>query len=728
MILSMRALLIILLALGPKAMAVNQPELLPPEQAFIMQSEIRDGHAVLRWQVAPGYFLYRHRFGFALDGTEVDLESVNIPRGERKLDEIFGDVEALRDQFEFRVPLPVRFDMDRSLVVTYQGCADIGVCYPPQTTTVELKAVAQSSSSGLESLMASLGGSHDQAAFLPPDQAFVLSARTDTTGRPVVQWNIIDGYYLYRSKFSATVVEPVGVEVLAIDSTPGIRTEDEYFGEVEVIYGVAQAALVLNTAVEDPLVVEVVYQGCADAGLCYPPQTRRVHFAMGQATPGGIDNGSVNTEASLSQQDRIAQALRSDSLLWSLLAFFGFGLLLSFTPCVLPMIPILSSIIVGQGAEVSTRRAFSLSAVYVLAMALTYSAAGVAAGLLGGGIQAAFQNPTVLFGFALVFLALSGAMFGFYELAVPASLQTRLSGYSGGRKGGTTLGVAGMGALSALIVGPCVAAPLAGALIYIGQTGDAVLGGLALFTMSLGMGVPLLIIGTSAGRLLPRAGPWMEGVKRLFGYVLLGVAIYLLSRVVDAQVHMLLWAALLAGFAVHQGVLRGAGRGLGWRGRSGRAAGFLSAIYAVLIVGATVQGGTDPLRPWHALAGAEHQGLVFKQVPDIDAVNAEIALANAAGKSVMLDYYADWCVSCKEMEKYTFSDGNVVAALADTVLLQVDVTRNTPADKMLLETFGLYGPPAILFFSQRGEEQIAFRLVGFVAAEPFITHVQRAVR
>ena len=416
-------------------------------------------------------------------------------------------------------------------------------------------------------------------------------------------------------------------------------------------------------------------------------------------------------------------------------SFFGIGLLLAFTPCVFPMIPILSGIIAGQGRNITTRKAFALSSVYVVAMALTYTVAGVLAGLFGQNLQAAFQNPWIIWLFAAVFVGLAMSMFGFYELQLPSSLQSRLSELSNRQEGGNLIGVAIMGLLSALIVGPCVAPPLAGALIYIGQTGDALLGGLALFALSMGMGAPLVAIGTSAGKLLPRAGAWMDAVKAVFGVLMLAVAIYLLERVIPEAAAMLLWGALL----IVSGVFLGAFQhtpieATGWR-KLWKGAGILLVVYGALMLVGAAAGGRDTLQPLRGivLAGpgggtAGPQRVAHRPVKTVADLDRELAAAKAAGRPVMLDFYADWCVYCKQLEKETFPDPAVQAALSEGVVLQADVTANDDADKALLARIGIPGPPAMIFYAADGSERRGSRLLGFMPPKEFREHVRTAWR
>ncbi|MCF7994281.1 MAG: protein-disulfide reductase DsbD, partial [Chromatiaceae bacterium] len=524
---------------------------------------------------------------------------------------------------------------------------------------------------------------------------------------------------------------------------------DGTIGDIAIYHGDVNLSVPLLRGSAEATSVTLVakYQGCAERGICYPPVTDRLTLDLPPATttvaltepataesanpapPAGEAAGSAAPER-VSEQDQIAARLAETGIFGALAIFFVLGLLLSFTPCVFPMIPILSGIIAGQGSKITTRQAFFLSLAYVLAMALTYAIVGVIAGLFGANLQAAFQNPWVLATFAAIFVALSLSMFGFYDLQLPSSVQTKLTQLSNKQQGGTLTGAAIMGALSALIVGPCVAPPLMGALIFIGKTGDAVLGFFALLGLGLGMGAPLLAIGTSAGKLLPRAGAWMDSVKAVFGVLLLAVAVLLVERVIPAAFAMALWALLLISAGVYLGALTQHGpEASGWS-KLWKSLGVALLVYGVLMLVGAAAGGKDTIQPLRGLAPAAGGGGAvaahpeFKRIKTLADLDQAVAEASTGGKPVMLDFYADWCVSCKEMERYTFPDPAVQLAMQRYVLLQADVTANDAEDKALMqERFGIPGPPAMMFFDSSGQEQRGWRLVGFVPADEFAAHL-----
>ncbi len=759
----------LLLAAVPLAYGANSDDLLPAEQAYKLSAEFKNPQTLsVRWDIADGYYLYRKRFDFKSDTPDVQLGPAVFPAGKFKTDEFFGKMEIYRDQVVIDIPIERTGPGAATfrLTTVSQGCADIGVCYPPQTQTVTLtlpsgdarpSSDANNGSDGVKNffnkLGTKLGFSNSANKFLEPDEAYSASFKIQDGNMLSAHWDIADGYYMYRDKFAFRLIGAQGVRLGAPELPPGEPKTDEFLGKTEVYHNQATVLVPLlrTEAQATQITLEATYQGCAEAGFCYPPLTKTVSLSLPavqkDSTPDKINNAPL-----VSEQDRLAQVLTGGNTTLALLTFFGLGLLLAFTPCVFPMIPILSSIIVGPNATTdheiivttdghgtfaqrstgNTRRAFTLSLVYVLAMALTYTVAGVIAGRFGENLQAASQNPWVLGSFSAVFVLLALSMFGFYQLQIPASWQGKLAALSNRQQGGTLIGVAIMGFLSALIVGPCVAAPLAAALIVIGQMGDPVLGGAALFAMSMGMGAPLLAIGTSLGKWLPKAGAWMDATKAVFGVLLLAVAIWMLERILPAAVTLALWAVLLIISAVYLGALdRLSPEAGGWR-KLWKGVGFILIIYGALLLVGAASGGKDALQPLQGLVAGNPgataaQTLPFKRIKTITDLDQQIAAAGSQGKAVMLDFYADWCVSCKEMEKYTFSDPAVQQILSNVVLLQADVTANDEQDKALLKHLGLIGPPSILFFGPDGLEHKNARVIGFMDAEEFRAHLQQAL-
>ncbi|MFK7814840.1 MAG: protein-disulfide reductase DsbD [Gammaproteobacteria bacterium] len=607
-----------------------------------------------------------------------------------------------------------------------------------------------SSISWADSPLSNLAGEEEEE-FLDPEVAFVVTATQGNDNSIKTNWLIQDGYYLYKDKISVTPADESQLTLGKLPLPKGKEKEDEYFGLIVSIDHEFNAEIPITHLAANTKAVDLIvkYQGCAKAGLCYPPITKNITVNL-DSSNGGIAAAAGSTSAGnagsstgtgvefQSEQDKIAGTLASGKMLFTILFFFGLGLLLAFTPCVFPMIPILSSIIVGQGDDISTSKAFSLSLVYVLAMAVTYTVAGVIVGLSGENIQVWFQNPWVLSVFAGIFVLLSLAMFGFYELQMPSGIQNKLNNISSGAKQGSYVGAGIMGLLSALIVGPCVTAPLIGALIYIAETGNAWVGGIALFSLSMGMGAPLLAIGTSAGKILPKAGAWMDAVKAVFGVLLLGLAIWMLERFLPAPIILLLTGALLIVSAIYLGALDAIKEGASGWSKLWKGLGLISLVYGgILVIGAS--GGSHSLlqplqgiastqqvassgNETHSASSAKH-ALPFQQIKGIDGLQVALAQAAKEGRPVMLDFYADWCVSCKEMEAFTFSNTEVQNSLDNFVMLQADVTKNDDLDKALLKELGLFGPPAILFYDPSGNELRNYRVVGFMDAGKFSSHV-----
>jgi thioredoxin:protein disulfide reductase len=549
-----------------------------------------------------------------------------------------------------------------------------------------------------------------------------------------LSFQVTPGYYLYKDKIGARARSD-RVQLGRLELPEGEAKTDEYFGTTEVYHGDVFATLPLARATPEPMTLEldVAYQGCADGGLCYPPVTRTLEVALPAASAAsalGARTSDGGGAAPVSEQARLA-GLIADSNLWLVVAtFFGAGLLLAFTPCVLPMVPILSGIIAGDSDKIGAARGFSLALSYVGGMALVYTAAGVAAAAVGIQLQAVFNQPWVLTLFAALFAVLALGMFGLFELQVPPALQTRLASLSGKQRSGTVIGAFIMGALSSLIVTACVAPPLVAALTVIGQSGDVLRGGLALFALSLGMGAPLLLVGASAGRLLPKAGPWMVAVRNAFGFMMLGLAIWMLSRILPDTVVLALSGVLVFMAGVWLGGLTALAADARASQKLGKGFGVLAMIYGAVLILGSLAGGQSLVRPLEGIrmagdSSASHE-LRFERVKTIAELDRALAQAVAAGRPAMLDFYADWCVSCIEMEKYTFSDPGVQQALGETVLLQADVTANDEEDQALLRRFGVYGPPTIVFFGPDGRQREGYEVVGFMRAGDFAEHVERA--
>lgn len=562
--------------------------------------------------------------------------------------------------------------------------------------------------------------------FLAPEQAFAVSARLITAERVQVTLHIAAGYYLYREPFRFGAV---GAQLGAAEIPPGKQKFDENFQKtVETYRGELNISLPVEST-KAPFTLTVVSQGCADAGLCYPPMSTEVRLDPAVlAAAGAAPTLSSSTPPGGSDGALMDRVLRGGAL-WQVVAFFfGMGMLLSLTPCVLPMLPILSSLIVGVERQPSRWRGLALAAAYSLGMALVYTALGLAAGLAGEGFSAALQTPWVIGGFALMLAIFALSMFDVYELRLPARFTGQLTSQCNRLPAGRVLAVFAMGGVSALIVSPCVTAPLAGALLFISQSGDVLQGGVALFAMAAGMSVPLLLLGASAGRWVPKAGAWMHGVKRLFGLLMLGVAIWVAQPVLPIAFVLGLWGLLLllTGFLLKPFSARAHHRHALRTGLQ-RALGVVALTLGIVQVVGAASGGRDPLHPlahWGLDRGSVGTAPAFQPVRSVADLDA--ALKAAAGRPVMLDFYADWCVSCKEMERFTFSDRSVAMRLAPVLLLKADVTANTEMDRALLRRFKLFGPPGTLFFDARGQEITDARVVGFQGARRFGESLSRA--
>lgn len=811
------AALLWLIAL-PASAAIDPDDLLPVDDAFALRAEaVTRGRIELTWTIADGYYLYRHRMAAEPVGAGFRAPRLQLPAGEKHTDEFFGEVETYRKQVTASLVGSAVDDSGRvQLRVKFQGCADAGICYPPQVRTITVAlpvgaaamatapaAVADPATSGdagFAALGRALGGARptplaganiadaNDPLPLPPEQAFGFEAIAGDGGTLLLRFTPAKGYYLYRDR-TALALDAGGIALGAPRWPRGVAHRDAHFGDVVVYFDQVDVPVPLRRSSADAQSVRLTatFQGCQDDGICYPPMTRTVRLALpagaidatdaalyspgpdeerpaapGDPRPASAANDGPGINASASstsvsragaadpvsgdasprsgeaagspsidqvedqaEDTRLAAELSGPGRWWTLLGFFGTGLLLALTPCVYPMIPILSGLIAGQGTRLGTGRALGLSLVFVLANALVFTAAGIVAALLGANLQVAFQTPWVLVLFALLFVALALSSFGLYELQLPASLRARLGAASDKQRGGSLAGVAAMGALSALIVGPCVAPPLAAAVLYIGQARDPVFGGLALFVMAMGMGAPLLAFGVAAGRGLPTSGPWMVAVQRVFGFVFLALAVWMLSRLLPAAVTLALYGLLaLAASAWAFSALRTMASERGrWLARF--AGMVLAVIGAAELLGA-LAGGHDPLQPLAGAFGrAETRALAFRTIKSSADLDRALAAARAAGKPLLFDFYADWCVACKEMEKYTFTEPQVHTALDGFVLLKADVTANDAVDQALMKRLGIIGPPATLFYVE-GRERRELRLFGFEQAAPFAARARRA--
>ena len=724
-------------------------ELLPSDEAFAFKADINDSGIQASWTIAEGYYMYRDKLSFALadsSGNPIQI-TYDFPPSKTKADPAFGDVEVYFKKVEFSIPASSA-DKEVLLTVKGQGCNEpIGVCYPPITHKLPLTLISSAAAStpgllapdpaeekeleSISELRDLLGGGQAvEDELLPPDEAFKVDAIVDR-GSIVVRYDIADGYYLYQNKLKYQSE----THQLTPPALPaGESKHDEYFGDV-IVYK-HQFDAILNLADQqggDKLALELGYQGCAEAGVCYPPQKKNFELAVG----GLISSASAqDTTALPASTDNTAEESDNSTLWWVLITAFAAGFGLTFTPCVLPLIPILSSVIAGQGESVTKSKAAWLSGVYVLGTAVTYAAIGAVAGATGEQLQAYFQNVWAIGTLAFIFFLMSLSMFGLYDIQMPSFIQSRMAEKSQGIKGGSTPMVFVLGLLSALIVGACVSPVLISFLSIAIAKGSASLGALIMFAMAAGMGIPLIILGMGAGHLLPKAGMWMDKVKYVFGVLLLGVAIYMLS-VLPAVPVLFLWAALFIIVAIYLGATQSLPEGAsGWQ-KLFKGIGTMLLIWGILALIGAMYGERDITHPLPetlfsaaptSSAGPQtiEKQHLFTRVNNLEELDQQLAAAVGAGKGVMLDYYADWCTDCIRMEKTTFEDAAVLAELnAGFVALQVDVTDPNDEDrKALKKRYGVFGPPAILFFNAQGEQLKDKSFYGYKDAEAFLQHLR----
>jgi thiol:disulfide interchange protein DsbD len=747
-------------------LAENEP--LPPEQAFVLSTEVLGPDMIrAKWHIVDGYYMYREKFVFESATPGLVAEPAVYPKGKVKTDEFFGKVETYRGDIAIDVPINRMGETNTlALTITSQGCADIGICYPPQKQTVnftlpslpakpvtsDVSSPAASSSAGSGSSFSpisaikKLGNSllgDEEPKFLPPDEAFAFSAEVENGNVLKVSWNIADGYYLYRDKFSLTLENSDGVEIGTINMPKGKEKVDESFGKMVVYFHNVDLLLPLKRSKLEATDITLVakYQGCAEAGFCYPPMKKTMPMSLptGQAMPASMDvTAPSSTGSAPVDEDK-------RSFLGNLLFAFGIGLLLSFTPCVLPMIPILVGAIVGQSSEQPTKmRAGMLSTSYVLGTALIYSVAGWLAGASGQQLQAYTQNAWGIGVVVVILVLLALSMFGFYEIQMPSAIQSRLHMKSQNVKGGSLFGTFFLGMVSALIVGACVTPLLMLVLGIAIQSGDPVLGASMMFAMAWGMGVILITVGVGAGHLLPRAGGWMDIVKYVFGVLLIGVAIYLMTPLEEVPL-LLVWGTFFIVVGVYMGATQAVPEDASkWR-YMWKGLGTVLLIWGVLALIGGMQGNRDIAQPIDLssigmVSGGSAPGMVaqaatvdphdlFIKLNNTTELDKELARAKAAGKPVILDYFATWCTDCRRMEKATFSNPEVQKVMLEKfVSLQVDVTDPTnEATEAIKKRFKVFGPPAMLFFDEKGNAMTQLNFYGFKKPEEFMKTINQAL-
>jgi len=738
------------------AQADDEP--LMPDVAFKISASADGPDAVrVEWDIAKGYYLYLDKFKFASNNDGITLGAIKMPKGKLHNgilpDGNEGEVEVFMHRLSVRIPITRSASALNTLVlsVQYQGCAEIGICYPPQRKKlrIDLPPAVTSSSPVLKSppslsQVLGIGGEND---ILPADQVFALSPEVVDGNTVVLRWQIAKDYYLYRDKFNFKLKNVSGVRLGEVKfSQPQSKYDEPSKTTLHVYHNTAEVTLNLirSNAAEMTLPLQVIYQGCAEKrGICYPPQTKKLDLLL-PATTATVGTAATQTKTGtannfVSAQDQSAQVLASGGILHIIIFFFLGGVALAFTACMYPMIPILSSIIIGQGEKVTTAGAFSMSLVYVEAMALTFGVMGAVVAMFAGGVnlQAYFQSPWILIPFSILFVLLALSMFGFYTIQMPASLQSKLSEISNKQRGGSFIGIAIMGALSALIIGPCAGPVVIGALAVAAKEGNILLGFIAMFVLGNGLGLPLLIVGTTGGKFMPKAGTWMDVVKAVAGVILLSIAILFLERVsfIPVKMLMLMWATLFIVSGIYMGALDQLQKeASGWM-RLWKGLGIVIILYGAIVMLGGLTGArnvTDPLHGSSLISGggavAAQEHLSFKRIKSDKDLKRELAAASAAGKYVMLDFYADWCTYCKEFEDYVFSDPQVQAQLKDFVLLQADVTANDAQDRALSKHAGVQAPPAILFFDKKGNEVRKYRVVGAMNAKNFMARVHQVLK
>lgn len=745
---------LVLFVMSFNAYALKQEDLLHPDKAFQVSATAIDGNNIrLTWEVAEGHYLYRERLSFTSGNEGVTLlsDSVSYPKGKIKDDPSFGKTEVYHQTFSIDVPLTREGDtlsaIELALKTKHQGCADSGFCYPPQRKNITVALPALAAASNTENTVqdktttpkAAIKPNDDQASaggmggkkVLSSAEALRFSLEATDKRTLHARWEILPGHHLYRNKISFNANNPDNAQLGEIKFPEGRIVNDEFFGEVEIYDKNVDIVIPLLTTDIEEVTIQAQYQGCSnDAGICYPPINKEIVLSL-----AGLPEQSASP-ASGSDSGALTDEYFSGSFIGTLSIFFIIGLGLSLTPCIFPMIPILSGIVAGQ-ANLSANKAFLLSLVYVTASATAYALIGLAFGFFGENLQASLQHPIAIGLFAALFVVLAFSMFGFFELQMPNRIQSRLNEISSNQRGGSLLGAAIMGFLSTLIVGPCVAPALAAALTYIADTKDALLGASALFSMGFGMGIILLVVGTLGGHLLPRAGGWMDVIKSLFGIMLLGMAIWMLSRITSTTVTMLLIGMLLVSSGIYMGALdKLHEETTGWD-RFWKSIGLVLLFFGFAQLIGVVLGSQNIMHPLKgalsfSVAGEsigsntpQHQGLTFRRIKKASELDDILNQARQSNQLVMLDIYADWCVDCIRMENNVFATPEVADDLKEVIVLQADVTDRDEHDRALEKHLRIIGAPSILFFNRQGQEIIGLRRAGYEDLPSFRKRLQQ---
>ena len=579
-------------------------------------------------------------------------------------------------------------------------------------------------------LVQNFGILSNNKTFLDVDKAFIPIISALNSNTLEIAFQISPEYYLYKEKISL-VTNSKDVKIGHLDLPRGLTITDEWFGKMEIYREevFAKTSVARATINAGEITVSLAYQGCADAGLCYPPQIRNFTVSLPKAT--SVNSNKLKPIIPISEQGRLAELISKSNIFIIIATFFIAGLLLSLTPCALPMLPILSGIIAG-GNKNNVSKSFNLAISYVLGMSIVYTLLGIAAAAIGIQLQAFFNAPWIIILFSGFFIFLAFGMFGYFDLQVPEALQNKMTILSGKQARGTYIGAFIMGALSSLIVTACVAPPLVAAFMVIGQTGNVMRGGIAIFSLSLGMGVPLLLLGASAGKILPKTGEWMTSIKKAFGFMMLALSIWMISRIIPGNIALALWGILFLSIGIYLIRFLGLSTPMSINKKTNASIGIVASMYgAAMLIGAFL-GNSNPIQPLAGIVNQtskkiDSQKLIFKRIKSIDDLNNAVVEASKNNKNIMLDFYADWCISCKEMELYTFTNRSVQEVLANTLLLQADVTLNDEQDKKLMKTLGVYGPPTIIFYGSDGFKKDGYEVVGYMRVQQFISHVKRVL-